>query len=114
MEFLDLGKMKSILSIFIWRKHMRNIPCIEFKVEIFLTWGGEFGATWQKVLSDYFAAWCFCYFDTFKLHKQFYDGPWVKLCVSTTPMSIYLLFQTHFTSGSSFLLLIYHLNSEKR
>lgn len=39
MEFLDLGKMKSILSIFIWRKHVRNIPCIEFKVEIFLTWG---------------------------------------------------------------------------
>lgn len=39
MEFLDLGKVKSILSILIWRKHVRNIPYFEFKVEIFLFWG---------------------------------------------------------------------------
>lgn len=90
MEFLDLGKVKSILSILIWRKHVRNIPYFEFKVEIFLNWGGEFGAAWHKVFSDYFAFWCCCYYGTFKLHKQFYDGPWVKLFVSTIPMSICL------------------------
>lgn len=28
---LDLGKMKSILSILIWRKHVKNIPYFEFK-----------------------------------------------------------------------------------
>lgn len=89
MEFLDLGKMKSIPSILIWRKHVRNIPYFDFKVEIFSV-GGEFGAAWQKVLSDYFAAWCFCYYDTLKLHKQFYNRPYVKLCESTIPMSIYL------------------------